>query len=341
MIPQGLVRESPDVVAVTSRHREEHIRPENLREEYANLIHQQLENSDNLSDPTNTDLRSVILRCNELQQHVASTQDASYDSESIRISVNLSAAQVSSISTLAPGLDVESFIRRVKEVVGAPENQKDGEISWGRLAECDLGTWKKVPRLDAVLGTVELGLDEKALIAKTQEQRERQEQRQLRRQQTQQLTQAARNRGEGEKTKAADVSELAPDEDLDTEKLVTEVRRALERAAEASQNGKVPFWIFILNPNSFGESVENLFYTSFLIKNGKAKLEVIENVLYISPARSGGSRRRRLSSDGGGDNRNGPTFQAVVSFNYKAWSELAERRQGIDPMIERPRREHD
>lgn len=38
-------------------------------------------------------------------------------------------------------------------------------------------------------------------------------------------------------------------------------------------DGGIPLFRFVINPNSFGQSVENLFYTSFLIKEGRFGVE--------------------------------------------------------------------
>ena len=39
-------------------------------------------------------------------------------------------------------------------------------------------------------------------------------------------------------------------------------------------NGEVNLFKFIINPNDFAQSVENLFYLSFLIRDGSCSLEV-------------------------------------------------------------------
>lgn len=46
----------------------------------------------------------------------------------------------------------------------------------------------------------------------------------------------------------------------------------IQRILEA--NGTVNLFKFIINPDDFAQSVENLFYLSFLIRDGTCSLEV-------------------------------------------------------------------
>lgn len=52
---------------------------------------------------------------------------------------------------------------------------------------------------------------------------------------------------------------------------VVVVAKALKKADDG--NG-VNFFQFVINPESFGQTVENIFYASFLIKEGRAEMQV-------------------------------------------------------------------
>lgn len=53
----------------------------------------------------------------------------------------------------------------------------------------------------------------------------------------------------------------------------------LMRRHRIADNGGVPLFDFVVNPKSFGQTVENLFYVSFLIKEGRISIDSDGNTL--------------------------------------------------------------
>lgn len=49
------------------------------------------------------------------------------------------------------------------------------------------------------------------------------------------------------------------------------------RTLLVEQNGPVNLFRFVINPNDFAQSVENMFYLSFLIRDGECALEIEED----------------------------------------------------------------
>jgi len=80
-----------------------------------------------------------------------------------------------------------------------------------------------------------------------------------------------------------------------------------------TDNGCVPLFDFCVNPKSFGQTVENLFYVSFLIKEGKVGLDFDSNglpTLGIAPPKSVAERQETQRN------------QAVFTLDFDVWEDI-------------------
>ncbi|KAM0795361.1 Nse4 C-terminal-domain-containing protein [Usnea florida] len=79
----------------------------------------------------------------------------------------------------------------------------------------------------------------------------------------------------------------------------------------------VPLFRFVVNPKSFGQTVENLFYVSFLIKDGSAGLGSDSDMLptlHATIART----TKEIQKD------NPSRHQAVFHLDYETWEDIIE-----------------
>lgn len=93
-----------------------------------------------------------------------------------------------------------------------------------------------------------------------------------------------------------------------------------------SKEGDLALLKFIINPYSFGQTVENMFYVSFLIREGKAGINVADDGMpYLDPqpGHSGGVH---------GMDRNAK-HQAILSLDMAMWKEAIELFDIKEPMI--------
>jgi non-structural maintenance of chromosomes element 4 len=84
-----------------------------------------------------------------------------------------------------------------------------------------------------------------------------------------------------------------------------------------SDDGCVPLFDFCVNPKSFGQTVENLFYISFLIKEGSVGLNFDGRGL---PTLGCVGREPAEEQPGKGSSRN----QAVFALDFEMWEEIIE-----------------
>ena len=80
------------------------------------------------------------------------------------------------------------------------------------------------------------------------------------------------------------------------------------------------YFSFIMDPHSFGRTVENMFYASFLIKEGKAKIyykddDAEEHMPFIIPL------RKRRNDDEMGQNLDSKK-QALMTISKENWERL-------------------
>lgn len=84
--------------------------------------------------------------------------------------------------------------------------------------------------------------------------------------------------------------------------------------AALRKHGPLHLFEFFVNPESFGQSVENLFYFSFLIREGRARIDQDKNGQPIARATD------KDRDDDEQDSRNEQRFQQlVVGFTMEIW----------------------
>lgn len=83
----------------------------------------------------------------------------------------------------------------------------------------------------------------------------------------------------------------------------------------ADVEGGVPLFDFVVNPKSFGQTVENMFYVSFLIKEGTAGLEFDSRGMPVLQAAEPKTLQERQKL---------PRNQAVFTLDFEMWKEIIE-----------------
>ncbi|KAI5284729.1 nuclear protein [Ascosphaera acerosa] len=99
-----------------------------------------------------------------------------------------------------------------------------------------------------------------------------------------------------------------------------------------SDDGGVPLYKFCVNPWSFGQTVENLFYVSFLIRDGTVGISMDSNdlptLIAATPQSAGEARRRGVQR-----------HQAICEIDFQTWKRMIQVFDIKEPMI--PHRQED
>ncbi|KAI1472510.1 uncharacterized protein F4812DRAFT_15642 [Daldinia caldariorum] len=91
--------------------------------------------------------------------------------------------------------------------------------------------------------------------------------------------------------------------------------------------GGIDLLRFVVNPRSFGQTVENMFYVSFLIRDGRIKIDFDENKL---PTLDPVDREDETAAS----KHRAQKQQAVFSIDMKTWRDIVDAFNITEPIIE-------
>ncbi|GAB0136267.1 hypothetical protein EsDP_00004574 [Epichloe bromicola] len=117
--------------------------------------------------------------------------------------------------------------------------------------------------------------------------------------------------------------------DLIEDEMTDEEKTRLMHQHGLRSTGGIDLMRFVVNPDSFGQTVENMFYVSFLIRDGRVAIELDEHDL---PALATAPVNREQADDG--TQRHGASkHQAILSMDEQTWREIIEVFNITNPMI--------
>ena len=93
--------------------------------------------------------------------------------------------------------------------------------------------------------------------------------------------------------------------------------------------GRIPLYLVVINPHSFGQTVENLFYTSFLIKRGLISMTVDPDTsvpwVQATDIQSSSSAKDDLEANS--------RMQAILAIDHARWTDLIDAFGITEPLL--------
>ncbi|KAF8502282.1 Nse4 C-terminal-domain-containing protein, partial [Russula emetica] len=271
-----------------------------LRQKYRVLLKDEEGHQFNVNEYTTQELLEKVQLADSLFDQVSAPQEATLDSAFLLTASNMHAAKARAMKAGAGAFDIDDFVSKLITFMGGrrgdadydedvdddEDDEDDEPLDWERIGRKALAKSRRIPVMDFMLGPLAVEQKKRAVGKRARFEKNKEDERK-----PQELREEDIARSENETTKN-----------------VIDIRNLL-----VEQNGPVNLFRFVINPNDFAQSVENLFYLSFLIRDGECALEIEEDgepVIFICEQPQVSDYQEGLKKQ-----------QLVFEFDVKTWEE--------------------
>ncbi|XP_065219484.1 non-structural maintenance of chromosomes element 4 homolog A-like [Planococcus citri] len=102
------------------------------------------------------------------------------------------------------------------------------------------------------------------------------------------------------------------------------VIKNLKRCFKENEKQPIPLYDFIIHPTNFTTTVENIFYLSFVIRDGLALIEVFDDELFISPMEREEHETKKISTK----------KQFIFNITMQQWIDKIKEKNIQEPAID-------
>lgn len=290
-----------------------------LRSRYRELIDTVQQNREDILSPSNNKLTEVLEEANKLFKDVRQVREAALDAQFLVVATDLGkekATQMFASNDFDPSIFAEHLLSfmGLNRLEDEEEEQQNGQAvdgylpqdAWHRLARRAESCFSTAPSFHYMNGAFHVEPPppkpriERQLKASTKE--------------VKRIMPTQLKKLEGSHQEA-------------TEKEVERILGYLRSYHSDDPTSPISYYEFVIDPNSFSRTVENIFHTSFLIRDGLARMYLDDFKLpCIEPI------EEEAMEDGDSSSRK----QCIISFSPKMWKELIDAFEIRNPMIHSP-----
>lgn len=293
-----------------------------IRSKYRDLINSVQQNREDMLNPSNNKLTEVLEEANKLFKDVRQAREAALDSQLLVVATDLGKEKASQMFSDSSAFDPITFAENLLSIMGLnrledgeDEQQNGGGVdgylpqdAWHRVARKAECCFKTAPAYHYMMGSFH------AEPPPPKQRIERQRK--------------APNK-EAKRIMPTQLKKMGGSHEEATEKEVERILGYLKLYYQDDPTSPISYFEFVIDPNSFSRTVENIFHTSFLIRDGLARIYLDGQLPYIVPVEegeveAGGTCRRK---------------QCLTSISPKIWRMLIETFDIRDTMIHPPNAE--
>ncbi|PVD31157.1 hypothetical protein C0Q70_10435 [Pomacea canaliculata] len=301
-----------EIVKRTTRHQSESERRTIRQESYA-AIGALLENRQELTNPESDVLNQILEEQNQRFMRVLNPREAALDSHILALIADAGRQKAQAFTLEFVKFQPSEFSEKLKTFVDENLGVHDGRSltkqGWKELGSFAQRFLKKSPPLHFMCGSFERG----EVVKKT-------------------VTRERRGKKDTEPGKTTELKELksfSEKREATTEEVEEILKNLWNLYENLNEKSPICYFEFVVNPHSFGQTVENIFYVSFLARDGFIKIFLDEDGLpVIEPLdRENESRHDREPAE------NAARQQMVVAITPKEWKEIIKTFKITQPLI--------
>ncbi|XP_039857015.1 non-structural maintenance of chromosomes element 4 homolog A-like isoform X2 [Simochromis diagramma] len=294
-----------------------------IRSKYRDLISSVQQNREDMLSPSNNKLTEVLEEANKLFKDVRQAREAALDAQLLVVATDLGKEKASQLFSEGTAFDPTAFaehllsfmgLNRLEDDEDEQQNTANGYLpqdAWHRLARRAECCFRTAPSFHYMMGS---------FYAEPPPPKQRIER------------QRKAPSKEAKRIMPTQLKKMEESQQEATEKEVERILGYLKSYYQDDPTSPISYYEFVIDPSSFSRTVENIFHTSFLIRDGLARMYLDEEKLpCIAPVEEGEVEA------GGSTSRK----QCILSISPKIWKELIDAFDIRDSIIRPPNTQND
>jgi len=280
---------------------------ESLVREYKKLLMKLHENEEDLLKPDNKQVTGYMEESQNLFSQIQSVKALNIDSKVVKKVSFIVKEKGHGMTSNIISFQVEEFAQKILQKMEVEPGSKTRRKSLVELGKRVSGKFQRSPSLGYLFGALPSHPQEREMKeARVRKPKEK-------------------ATAELKETCSQDIKKDNVTSGEETDQLVSQALRALVKNYKGNGRQPLSFFQFILDPESFSKTIENMFHVSFLVKEGNVSIWVEEEsgLPVIRPVKQASQKEEEVVENS----------QVVMNITMRHWKILARKYSGQNPMI--------